>query len=78
MSKWTRFRDTVRSRVKDEFARVKDAEVHRLKQKSTYVGALGLVTSVGALTQIDVSNHWIALITSAVSIFLIYTQKKQP
>ena len=75
MSKWTRIRDTIKTKAWDEFDRIKDAEVHRLKQKTTYAGATGLVASIAALPQIDVSNHWVALLTSAFSIFLIYTQK---
>jgi len=76
MSKWTRFRDTVKTRFWDEFDKVKDAEVHRLKQGSTYAGVAGLVASATALTQIDPSNHWVTLISSVVSLYLIYTQKK--
>lgn len=77
MSRWTRFRDKAVSRVKDEFETVKKAEVHRLKQSSTYVGVTGLVASVTATTQMDSEHYWMTLISSAVSLYLIYTQKKQ-
>jgi len=77
MSKWTRFRDTVTSRVKDEFKTIKDAEVHRLKQKSTYAGIAGIVGSVTAASQLSTADQWMALISAAVSLYLIYVQKKQ-
>jgi hypothetical protein len=77
MSRWTRFRDKAVSRVKDEFETIKKAEVHRLKQSSTYAGVTGLVASASATTQLDSSEYWITLVTSAISLYFIYRQKKQ-
>jgi len=77
MSRWTRFRDKITSRVKDEFQTIKKAEVHRLKQSSTYAGITGLAASITAGTQIDPEHYWVTLVTSAISLYFIYSQKKQ-
>jgi len=66
----------IKSRLKTEFDIIKDAEVHRLKQSSTYIGITGLAASIAATTEIDPSQCWVTLVTSAFSLYLIYYQKK--
>jgi len=66
----------IKSRLKTEFDIIKDAEVHRLKQSSTYIGIVGLVASVGATTQLDASEYWMTLASTVVSLYFIYHQKK--